>query len=341
MESSVLLSNEHIENQQPSIYCFPPSAQHIQSYTTTPATMPAFNAADNVDRLTTPPKAHSDAPSDSHMPRSPNMSPVGSPTPKNVAFELLVPNTPQYRARLPMRVQIYPHDTTDSIITTVKNFYGLYNGPGGAKGISFEDEKGNTLIARYENLRDKMNVYVRVIEEPPIASAAYGPPTYHAVSSAPGQQSYYAGDSHQMPPPQPAQAVNYGQSVSRPGSRASRKRSISPNSGRGRRSMSATANPTNKKTRSASGYKSRGSSTHGSFADIYSDGINGYSSGDGAPGSVCSKTRSEHLGNTEISLDNIVEGGRRKRAKFESSVSYPFPHGNILLFERQLMSTFI
>ena len=49
--------------------------------------------------------------------------------------------------------------------------------------------------------------------------------------------------------------------------------------------------------------------------------MNGYSSGDGAPGSVSSKTRSEHIGNTEISLDNIVEGGRRKRAKFESSVS--------------------
>jgi hypothetical protein len=48
--------------------------------------------------------------------------------------------------------------------------------------------------------------------------------------------------------------------------------------------------------------------------------MNGYSSGDGA-GSVSSRTKSEHLGNTEISLDNIVEGGRRKRAKFESSVS--------------------
>lgn len=48
--------------------------------------------------------------------------------------------------------------------------------------------------------------------------------------------------------------------------------------------------------------------------------MNGYSSGDGAPGSVSSRTKSEHLGNTEISLDNIVEGGRRKRAKFESSV---------------------
>lgn len=48
--------------------------------------------------------------------------------------------------------------------------------------------------------------------------------------------------------------------------------------------------------------------------------MNGYSSGDGAPGSVSSRSKSDHIGNTEISLDNIVEGGRRKRAKFESSV---------------------
>jgi hypothetical protein len=53
---------------------------------------------------------------------------------------------------------------------------------------------------------------------------------------------------------------------------------------------------------------------------MQSDAMNGYSSGDGT-GSVSSRTKSEHLGNTEISLDNIVEGGRRKRAKFESSVS--------------------
>ena len=77
-----------------------------------------------------------------------------------------------------------------------------------------------------------------------------------------------------------------------------------------------------KKSRSRSGFKSRGSSAHGSFADNHSDGLNGYSSGDGAPGSVSSRTKSEHIGNTEISLDNIVEGGRRKRAKFESSVSH-------------------
>jgi hypothetical protein len=244
----------------------------------------------------------------------------GRMPPKSVSFELLFPDSPQYRARLPMRVQIFPHDTTDSIVTTVKNFYGLYAPPGGAKGVSFEDEQGHTLIARYENLRNNMVVYIRVIEEPPSDTGAYGPSSYDSGSPA-VPQAYFQGDGNHMPPPQPAQALSYGQPMSRPDSRTSRKRSMSPNS-RGRRSVSITNDPPPmKKSRSRSGFKSRGSSAHGSFADNHSDAMNGYSSGDGAPGSVSSKTKSEHIGNTEISLDNIVEGGRRKRAKFESSVS--------------------
>jgi hypothetical protein len=268
--------------------------------------------------MATPPTSFAGGQSNANTPHTLSVSPFGSPTPKSVAFELLFPESPQYRARLPMRVQIFPHDTTDSIITTVKNFYGLYAGPGGAKGVSFEDDQGNTLIARYENLRNNMVVYVRVIEEPTPASYHLGSP---AIS-----QPCYPGDGQQMPPPQPAQALNYGQPLSRPNSRTSRKRSVSPNNGRGRRSTSVSTNPPlPKKSRSRSGFKSRGSSAHGSFADCHSDGMNGYSSGDGAPGSVSSRTKSEHIGNTEISLDNIVEGGRRKRAKFESSVSSLIP----------------
>ncbi|PBP17096.1 C6 finger domain-containing protein [Diplocarpon rosae] len=269
-------------------------------------------------RMVTPPGGYPPTQSNTTTPHATSMSPFGSPTPKSVAFQLLLPDSSQYRARLPMRVQIFPHDTTESIVTTVKNFYGLYAGPGGAKGVSFEDELHHTLIARYENLRDGMTVMVRVMEEP--ASAAGKPPSYHSASPV-AHPAYYPGDGHHMPPPQPAQALTYGQPLSRPTSRTSRKRSISPTGqGRGRRSGSANTNlPPMKKSRSRSGFKSRGSSAHGSFADIHSDGLTGYSSGDGAAGSVSSKSKSEHIGNTEISLDNIVEGGRRKRAKFESS----------------------
>lgn len=278
-------------------------------------TMSAVTRGDGDDRRT-PPAAYGGQ-SGMTTPHNPSMSPFGSPTPKSVSFELLFPESPQIRARLPMRVQIFPHDTTDSIITTVKNFYGLYPGQGGTNGVSFEDEQGNTLIARYENFRNNMIVYVRVIND---TAAVFGPPAYQA--GAPnGQPGYYNGDGH-LPAHHPAQALSYGQPPSRPGSRASRKRSVSPNTARGRRSASASTNPMAvKKNRSRSGFKSRGSSTHGGYPDLHSDGLTGYSSGDGAPGSVSSKTKSEQLGNTEISLDNIVEGGRRKRAKFESSVS--------------------
>ena len=321
MELSNLQSGPASSNAQNQIHeSDPPSRTH--SYPTR-QTMTGMDMRNGGHRMATPPAAYAGGHSNSTTPHNTTVSPFSSPTPKSVAFELLFPESPQYRARLPMRVQIFPHDTTDSIVTTVKNFYGLYAGPGGAKGVSFEDEQGNTLIARYENLRNNMVVYVRVIDEPSPPRGAYGPSSYHSGSPV-LPQAYYPGDGHHMPPPQPAQALNYGQPLSRPTSRTSRKRSISPNGGRGRRSTSASTNPPPvKKSRSRSGFKSRNSSAHGSFADNFSDGMNGYSSGDGAPGSVSSKTKSEHIGNTEISLDNIVEGGRRKRAKFESSVSIP------------------
>lgn len=224
-----------------------------------------------------------------------------SPPPKTVSFELLFPDSPQYRARLPLRVSIYQHDTTDSIVTTVKNFYGLYSGPTVSKGVSFEDEHGNTLIARYENFRNNMVVSVRVIEEIPNVSS-YSHHGYHANSV--GSHGYGSNDGFQLQPSQ-----QYAP-LSRPASRTSRVRSPSPNSGRGRRSDSAgTSTTISKKGRSRSS-KTRGAGDHSEH---------GYSSGDGAPGSVSGKSK-EQLGNTEISVENIVEGGRRKRAKFESSV---------------------
>ncbi|KAI1376529.1 hypothetical protein F4677DRAFT_80827 [Hypoxylon crocopeplum] len=230
-------------------------------------------------------------PSASAGSNSGSASPRQPITPKHVQFELLFPESPQYRARLPLRVQIYPHDDTESIISTVKNFYGLYHG---GKGVSFEDDRGNTLIARYENFSNNMVVYVRVIEESPPPAGAFGPSNF-------------------QPAPIEYGAQQLAHHISRPASRTSRKRSPSPNGGRGRRSASASTNPT-------AGKKGRSRSTknRGANYDNRSDSINGYSSGDGAPASVSSKAK-EQIGNTDISVENIVEGGRRKRAKFESS----------------------
>lgn len=226
-----------------------------------------------------------------------------SPVPKNVAFELLLDENSKVRARIPMRVQIYPHDTTDSIVTTVKNFYGIYDGT--ASGVSFEDEHGTTLIARYENLRNNMTVYVRVI---PIQ--AY-PDTYddhlygYPVESC---KRPSLGEPFQLASAMPAAQTIDGQPPSRPTSRMARKRSTSPSS-RSLRSASLH------KQGSRSGNKSRGSSTHGSYHDDEA----GCSDSDGAFGSR--KARSDQFASSEISMENILQDGRRKRPKFDSSVS--------------------
>ncbi|KAJ5141930.1 hypothetical protein N7526_002925 [Penicillium atrosanguineum] len=184
-----------------------------------------------------------------------------SPVPKNVAFELLLDENSKVRARIPMRVQIYPHDTTDSIVTTVKNFYGIYDGT--ASGVSFEDEHGTTLIARYENLKNNMTVYM------------------------------VDGMAPVMDQP------------SRPSSRLARKRSTSP-SNRSLRSASQH------KQASRSGIKSRGSSIHGGYPDE-DPGLSDTDS------TYTRKSRGDTFASSEISMENILQDGRRKRPKFDSS----------------------
>ncbi|KAL2829241.1 hypothetical protein BDW59DRAFT_38303 [Aspergillus cavernicola] len=233
-------------------------------------------------------------------------SPTKSPPPKNVAFELLLDENSKVRARIPMRVQIYPHDTTDSIVTTVKNFYGIYDNA--ASGVSFEDEHGITLIARYENLRNNMTVYVRVI---PVQAytEGYGD-RYYGPIPLDNRKRPSLGEPFQMAAAlQATQPLEHGQPPSRPASRVARKRSVSP-SGRSRRSASQH------KPLSRSGNKSRGSSAHGSLHDDA-----GYSDSDGGYGSISGarRTRSEHFASSDISMENILQDGRRKRPKFESS----------------------
>jgi hypothetical protein len=247
-------------------------------------------------------RATGDSLGQSGSPYSPASS---SHPPKKVSFELLLPEAPQQRARLPIRVNIYPHDATDSIITTVKNFYGLYDG----NGVSFEDKDGFTLIARYENFQDGMVVYVRIQED--VASHSGTPPR---TSMSPRRPRL--GPPFEMLPPQQSQ----GQPISRPSSRTAHNRSTSPYNNRGRRSISVTAAP---KSRSRPNIKGRTGSAHGSFADYNGDLAQDYSDSDGGNASVTSSRRGKGdvLASAEISVDNIVEGGRRKRARFDSSVS--------------------
>lgn len=227
-------------------------------------------------------------------------SPPVNAKPKHVSFELLLQDSPHSRARLPMRVNIWPHDTTESIVATVKNFHGIYDGQG--YGVSFEDHHGNTLIARYENFEHNMTVYVRRI---PQDIDDFSPTPRQSLSP----RKTRLEEPFQMLPPQ---------LISRPSSRSARNRSMSPDHQRGRRSVSRS---THVKSRSRPGFKVRATSSHGSLADLNGD----YSDSEAGEGSVTSSRR-DNVASAEISLDNIVEGGRRKRAKFDSSVSLPTRH---------------
>ncbi|EMD90337.1 hypothetical protein COCC4DRAFT_56976 [Bipolaris maydis ATCC 48331] len=229
-----------------------------------------------------------------------SLSPTKQMPKKHVSFELLLPQSPAHKARLPMRVDIYPHDTTDSIITTVKNFYGLYE----RRGVIFEDRHGNTLIARFENFEHGMTVYVRVSPESLDADEYSPDPRQTTVS--PRRPRPHLEEAFQMLPPH-----QHNQTGTRAGSRHARQ-SHSPHPSRGRRSASIS-----KRMRPST--KSRGNSSHDSFAEANGDD---YSDSEGEHGSVTSSRRSrkEPLASAEISVDNIVEGGRRKRAKFDSSV---------------------
>lgn len=236
----------------------------------------------------------------------------GATPPKKVTFELLLDEATNTRARIPMRVLINPHDTTDSIIATVKNWYGIYEG----HGVSFEDMHGNTLIARYENVVHDMVVYVRIISGHPYPSSA--PPytqQYGTILPEP-QRRLSLGEPFQMPPPHPV--LDHTQAPSRPTSRLARKRSASPpNAGRGR-SISQ------QKRGSRSELRSRNSSTHGSHHD---EAMNGYSDSDGGQSSITGsrKARSEQFASAEISLENVLQDGRRNRPKFDSSVGSTSP----------------
>ncbi|KAF2719760.1 hypothetical protein K431DRAFT_321501 [Polychaeton citri CBS 116435] len=208
---------------------------------------------------------------------------------KHVSFQLIDNEDPRIQARLPMRVMISSHDSTDSIITTVKNFYGLYD-----YGVSFENSEGIGIIAAYDNFDNDMTVYVRTIMQRPTQSNAGSEQRRDPTSP----RKPTLGAPFEMRPPQ----THNGYSPSKSG-RSVVRRSASPTSEAGRRSASGIRPRSTK-------HRSRENSAFGD---------DGYSSGDNGEGSVTSSRRSKtEQVNAEISVDNIVEGGRRKRA-FESS----------------------
>lgn len=205
---------------------------------------------------------------------------------KQVTFQLLVPES-QDQARLPMRVMISPHDTTESIITTVKNFYGLYESP----GLIFQDKGENILIASYDNFHHGMLVIVKITPPDPAVVAANA----RSRSTTMSPKKSKLGAPFEMRPP-----TRSSRPASRPASRQT-----------SRAALARSQSP-----QSVRSHKSRAQRSHDH--DPYADGL---SDSDECNGSVTSSQRREAHVNAEISVDNIVEGGRRKRAKFDSSVS--------------------
>ncbi|WPG99854.1 putative transcriptional regulatory protein C56F2.05c [Acrodontium crateriforme] len=226
----------------------------------------------------------------SAAPGYPRHSPVKKDQ-KHVVFQLIDHSDPRIQARLPMRVMISQHDTIDSIVMTVKNFYGLWE-----YGVSFENKDGVSIIAAYENFENDMIVYVRTVLQVQPAMNDNARDTGSAKKPT-------LGAPFEMRPPH----LNSNYSPSRSAARSAGIRSVSPHSETGMRSMSAALGGKPRIHRS----KSKDNSLLGD--------ADGYSSGDNDAGSVTSSRRSkQEQVNAEISVDNIVEGGRRKRA-FESS----------------------
>jgi hypothetical protein len=192
----------------------------------------------------------------------------------------------------PKPFYIRPHDTTDSIMDTVKHLFGLsrqYD-----LGISLEDADGLSFIPSYENFTDGMTVDVRIEESLP-NNYAY-------------RHTYNLRQSQGM-------ATGTSRSSAYPTSR-----SVSPQS-RGRRSTSATV----MQTGSGRGRSLKRSAQYmdpDADQEAYRDAMwyqlahqSLIPDDDEEP-----RTKAASVASADISVENIVEGSRRKRPKFSSDV---------------------
>lgn len=222
--------------------------------------------------------------------------------PKSLCFELLLDERSKTRARIPLRVLVNFHDTTESIITTVKSFYGIYDG----NGVSFEDSAGNTLIASYDNFTHNTTVYVRSVagQGQPSAVPAAPAPVVNGRLESPRRPTL--AEPFSVLPPHMRELSQ--SPTRRSSSRNMNKRSVSPSRDRGRRS--------NSQQQRGSHADSRCSSANRSHAENdFSDSDAGHSSVSGSK-----KARSEQFASSEISTANVLPDGRRGHPIFDSSV---------------------
>lgn len=200
----------------------------------------------------------------------------------------------------PKTFYIRPHDTTDSIMDTVKHLFGLSRQY--ELGISLEDCHGLSFIPSHENFADGMMVYVRIEDSLPRNFAH--------------RHSYDLRRSH---PAASRSSASYSASS----------RSVSPQS-RGRRSCSAAAlhgRPRSLKRPAAAA--SQAAATADADADaepeLWHPDAHWYlphqsllPDEEEEP-----RTKAASVASADISLENIVEGSRRKRPKFSADVRSP------------------
>ncbi|KAF2759109.1 hypothetical protein EJ05DRAFT_499534 [Pseudovirgaria hyperparasitica] len=208
-----------------------------------------------------------------------NASSANSETPKHVRFIHLLDGGE--RSRLALSTNINAHDTTQSIIDAVRNFFGLFTGR-----LGFEDESGCHIIPSYNNFGHGGTIFLR--GEPEETNNAA-----HLQTEAPLQSPT---KTFPMLPP----ASN--QPLSRPGSRISSGIQLAPGF-----EFTPQVSPTKNESFGCNppGYvEHRGTDEWimrlpaGSVED---------------PNGTGSK-----IASADISEANIVDGGRRKRAKFDT-----------------------
>ncbi|KAI5806960.1 hypothetical protein EDC01DRAFT_608613 [Geopyxis carbonaria] len=200
----------------------------------------------------------------------------------------------------PKTFHIRPHDTTDSIMDTVKHLLGLsrqYD-----LGVSLEDADELSFIPNYENFTDGMTVFVRIEESlPPDFARRH---SYNLRQSQNGLNGTSSNSS--------SRTYDYPAS-----------RSISPVS-RGRRSTSATTMHTvDRRSRHL-----KRSALDDHYHEIYHpDGQWSYLSQQPLMPDEYDepRTKAGSVASADISVENILEGSRRKRPKFSSDELPLFP----------------
>ncbi|KAI5306299.1 hypothetical protein KEM56_001513 [Ascosphaera pollenicola] len=208
--------------------------------------------------------------------------------------------------RKPLCVGIHPHDSTESIVTTVKEYYGIHD------GVSFENKNGETLIMKYENLDLEMTVYVRVIPGTGGGERERG----QSQGQGQGQRGYTAPVVSPFPYttniPQRAATASARPTLGEPFKQLPRT-STSPLRSSSRSSTRRRSTATARSSRSV---KTRGSSAQ--HDEYYDDQSESESDGSASPTSS-RRPRMEQMPSSDISKDNILQDSRRKKPKFESS----------------------